>query len=298
MANLNLIEHILGIIDGEVLIWQINYQLVLDNLTHSHHLETPTLIQQHNLSLSGLTHSHSIPNISLTQVHNLLPANMTHGLTIANITSVTNFAGSGTGWNYSERITADDSSYANKLVSQDFDSMQLIGYNFGFSIPDGATINGVVVTINAKASSADNIALQNGDAGVTLGSWDGLFFTANGDKKTDANLWTKSDVDYTLGTSSDTWGATLSPSDINDSTFAIKILVHAVNNNATAYVDAVKITVYYTVSDLQLIQNYLLQIQNILISHLIENIELEITDYLSIQDLSHAVSIDLSLIHI
>ena len=165
------------------------------------------------------------------------------------MSDVTKFAGSGAGWNDSENITADDESYANKLVSQDFDSVQLIGYNFGFSIPTGATIDGVVVTINAKASTADNIALQNGDAGVTLGAWNGVNFTANGDKKTDANLWTQSDVDYTLGSSSDKWGAILSSGILNSNAFAVKILVHAVDNNATAYVDAVKITVYYTISD-------------------------------------------------
>ena len=163
----------------------------------------------------------------------------------------TKFAGSGatTGdpaWTNLANITADDSAYASANVAVNSVSGSLIAYNFGFSLPEEATIDGVEVTINAKSSGSWITTLLGNGAGFQLGSWDGDTFTANGNLKTNSTYWRTFDKDYTLGSSSDTWGATLSPSTINNSNFAVKIIVHGFTVAQTASIDAVKITVYYT----------------------------------------------------
>lgn len=107
---------------------------------------------------------------------------------------------------------------------------------FGFSIPSGATIDGIVVTLNGKDSSSNH----QGTTYVQLlkgGS-------ATGTAKTITMPTTA--TNETFGTSTDLWGGTWAYSDINASNFGVGIQEQGVSGNDTLSIENVQIEVYYT----------------------------------------------------
>lgn len=116
-------------------------------------------------------------------------------------------------------------------------SHYLVASNFGFSIPAGNSIVGILVEVNVKASAifamADN-SVQLMKASSRTGS----------DKAGGTNIdTTLAYVSY--GGAADLWGTTWTVSDINNSGFGV---CYAVINNSgtpTASVDDVRITVTY-----------------------------------------------------
>lgn len=113
--------------------------------------------------------------------------------------------------------------------------------NFGFQIPTGSEINGIEVQIRhfpAAYSTIRDNALYLVDTGGTN----------IGDSKADlSTYWPAGASIATYGSSSDTWGADWTPFRVNNSNFGIRL--SARNYDASihrAWVDWVKVTVYYT----------------------------------------------------
>lgn len=111
--------------------------------------------------------------------------------------------------------------------------------NFGFSIPNGSTVNGITVEINGYgangANSPQHVQLtKNGTAaagseyGITT-SWPATPGTTR-----------------TLGGSADKWGTTWTVSEVNASTFGVLFANKATADNADVYIDYVRVTVTYT----------------------------------------------------
>ncbi len=146
-------------------------------------------------------------------------------------------------WTSPENITTSDNIGAGAgLTSLNTTSHYLKATNFGFSIPSGATINGIVVEWERKdndimgANSKDNaVRIVKGG---TIGATD----------KSSASTWPASDAYASYGSSSDLWGETWTVSDINASTFGAALSAISVisANSAAPTVDHVRITVYYT----------------------------------------------------
>lgn len=114
---------------------------------------------------------------------------------------------------------------------------------FVFSIPAGATINGVEVALEILA---DGEFIQNGDRArvdVYISEDGGSGWSAA--KTAYYDLWTET-IEY-LGGSADPWGLTLEDTSFSDANFRVKVLPHtfygAVN---IVYVDWVGVKVYYT----------------------------------------------------
>ncbi|MBC7856903.1 MAG: hypothetical protein IAF94_26025 [Pirellulaceae bacterium] len=140
-------------------------------------------------------------------------------------------------WTNTGNAAASDNSYSTNNVGPTFQTNYLKATNFGFSIPAGATIDGIVVEIERKESGA-NIARDNRVRivkGGTIGSTD----------KASGTEWPTSDAYATYGSSSDLWGATWTASDINASNFGVVLSVLGLGTG-TASVDHFRITVYYT----------------------------------------------------
>lgn len=100
----------------------------------------------------------------------------------------------------------------------------LAATNYGFAIPGGATILGVQVQLSRSANSNGDISDSN------------VFLTKNGTATTGSDrstggLWTTTKTAVNYGGTSDLWGATLAPADVNAATFGI--LFSAFNNNAS-----------------------------------------------------------------
>lgn len=117
--------------------------------------------------------------------------------------------------------------------------------NFGFSIPGGATIDGILVEIERYAShnSASLFAYDEVvklvKNGTVVGTNLGVLVTK----------WATGEAVFSYGGSSELWGTSWADSDINNTNFGVVLQVE-VNNwakvNIYAYVDHIKITVYYT----------------------------------------------------
>lgn len=115
--------------------------------------------------------------------------------------------------------------------------------NFGFSIPADAVINGVLVEAQSKLSAGLGYWVQVSlvKAGTMAGS------ILSGDANAVTTTLSYSSIPSS-GASTNLWGNTLTPSDINDSGFGVEISLLNDSTSATASFDHVRITVYYTTS--------------------------------------------------
>lgn len=152
-------------------------------------------------------------------------------------------------WVNPGNITANDGNYARAISPDGQDTNYLQASNFGFSIPAGATINGITLVINKRnASPNTNEGICN-DSLVQLVTSSG---SINATNKADFNPshWLATFSSITYGSSSDLWGASWSASDINSSNFGA---VFAANigdpdggGSPTCDVDYMTVTVAYT----------------------------------------------------
>jgi hypothetical protein len=120
--------------------------------------------------------------------------------------------------------------------------------NFGFSIPDNVTVNGVQVTLNWDGQNAGTGILVNVSLffqGAQLG-----LFKSPGVQNSDAIP-----TDVTQGDSSDNWGTTLSPSVVNDPTFGFGVQIQAINSGSTnrSFLNSFTIQVFFTNQNSQVV---------------------------------------------
>lgn len=120
-------------------------------------------------------------------------------------------------------------------------SQLLVCSGFGFSIPAGATINGITVEIDRRSI----IASSGVDNRVQLAKGT-TFADLVGSNKATATVWPSSSAVATYGSAADLWGTTWSDSDINSSTFAVMVSTKANIANADVGIDYVRVTVDYT----------------------------------------------------
>lgn len=146
----------------------------------------------------------------------------------------------GVAWsNTSFALTSND-QYATVLISPFGSSYFLKCTNFGFSIPSGATINGVIVGVECWS---EQLLATDYNVNLVKGG------TPSGDNKAyNPDITTESTITY--GGISDLWGLTLTPTDINSSTFgaAWAGINSSPKFSSRIYIDTITITVYYTES--------------------------------------------------
>ena len=109
--------------------------------------------------------------------------------------------------------------------------------DFSFSVPSGATIDGIEIEVEAQRLQTDQ------DLDVQL-SWDGgSSFTS---AKTNT-INTSSDSVYTYGSSVDTWGRTWSDTDFSDANFLL-YAKDTTSTNRTISTDHIRVKIHYTPS--------------------------------------------------
>ncbi|SCY35094.1 PKD-like domain-containing protein [Flavobacterium caeni] len=149
--------------------------------------------------------------------------------------------GAGTGWSFANRIEADDFNYSTCGLNSNSLSEYLRGTQYGFTIPAGATINGIVLRIMRQSSSTgggnsiDDVSVRLMKNGVAVGN-----NYANGAD------WPGTMTGQNYGGAADLWGTTWTPAEINAGNFGAELRVEAEGSNRTASVDFMQITVYYT----------------------------------------------------
>ena len=147
-------------------------------------------------------------------------------------------------WSNPTRVVASDNSRSSASLSGAGSiSHYLKATSFGFAIPAGATIDGIVVEIEKREQeSADDVK----DSKVRIIKSDGTIGTT--DRADTATEWGTSDAYATYGGTTDLWGEAWSSTDINDADFGVAISAVSAPGSAVADVDHIRITVYYTES--------------------------------------------------
>jgi hypothetical protein len=146
-------------------------------------------------------------------------------------------------WSSPENITAEDGAYANCAATEEtVTSNYAMATNFGFTIPAGATIDGIVVSIVRKQLRSQGTTTDSSIRLFSAGS-------ATGDNKAAGGNWANSDETVSRGGTTDVWGATLDADTVNASAFGVGISA-SVNSGTDqgieAQIDYVSMTVYYT----------------------------------------------------
>lgn len=148
------------------------------------------------------------------------------------------------GWANPERAFSDGNGFAS-----DNDGDRHRYSDFGFSVPSGATIDGIEVRIDARSTDAAPFGCQ---IGVDL-SWNGGSGVGWSDEKT-YNL-TRTETRVTLGGPSDLWGShAWSASEFSDPNFRVRVRDidpgSDCTNNATTELDWVQANIHYTPQEL------------------------------------------------
>ncbi len=144
-------------------------------------------------------------------------------------------------WGQAGRIVTSDN--LKTLASVAGTTHYLVSSAHGFAIPTTATVDGIVAefernTTGAVADSRVRI-VKGGAIGAT--------------ERSAGAAWAVADQYDSFGSSSDKWGETWTPADINASNFGVAL--SAVVASGFAQVDHVRITVYYTPADPGVVKN-------------------------------------------
>ena len=143
-------------------------------------------------------------------------------------------------WGNPNEAKASDNIWA--IAPGDGISEYLLCTNFGFSIPDGATIDGITVAVE-KNSFDSQFGVTDEHVKIVKG---GSIGTTN--KADTGTEWPTTDGTATYGGVSDLWGETWTAADINASNFGIVVSSDssAGIGGDQARIDHVTITVTYT----------------------------------------------------
>lgn len=156
----------------------------------------------------------------------------TGGGTAANDASFGDFS-----WSSVSEALSDNSGYALSSCNSSQSTNYLKVTNFGFSIPSGATIDGILVSWNCRDFSGgvrdSRIRIVKGG---TVGSTD----------KSSATAWSSGGAYRDYGGASDLWGETWTDTDINASTFGAVLSAKSSSGGENPAVMYMRITVYYT----------------------------------------------------
>jgi len=142
-------------------------------------------------------------------------------------------------WSNPDNARVSDNAYATAVwTSGPVSSNYLKATNFGFAVPSNATILGITVTKEGSFSGSGG-----GDSNARLVKGG----VVSGDTKT--NGFGAESV-ITVGSSSDLWGLSLTPADVNASDFGVVLYTDMfAGANCTISIDHITITVHYNYSE-------------------------------------------------
>ena len=198
----------------------------------------------------GLSGTANAKQDDMTIADTTITALTSTGATAPGTLTDDNSAGTET-WSNPSNASSSNNSYATAAPnSTGTDTSHYLKVtNFGFSIPTGATINGVMVGIERKCNknSAQDFTIDRELKLVVGGTITGNDLSSGGGSFASADKWPTSDITYYYGGGGELWGLSLSASDINASNFGCAFRCEMENDAITvASVDAITITVFYT----------------------------------------------------
>ena len=166
--------------------------------------------------------------------------------------SVATGVGNDYDWDFPANAAVDDGGIARADLSctgaYSGRSFYLDSTGHGFTIPAGATINGILVEVKRYAGSTQSaiydVTLRILKAGAPVGT-----------DKAAGSYWSATPGYTSYGGAADLWGTTWTPAQVNASGFGIRLQSADAgcdadqippDNEHTPYVDAMRITVTYT----------------------------------------------------
>ena len=156
-------------------------------------------------------------------------------------------------WADPDNCKADDFTYAT-CVGTKFDGNspgdgpELITYNYGFSVPSSATIVGIEVEVQQFSgvnATGEVVYLKSDDVGspyVIAGNHKTDDFT---DMQTDGQAGGSPVTTHIYGSPTDTWGAGLTPADVNSSNFGFITMAYDDAAPLNTGIDYIKMKIHY-----------------------------------------------------
>jgi hypothetical protein len=155
-------------------------------------------------------------------------------------------------WSNPTNVFSSNNTYAQAstfLATNVTHGLKVTG--FGFTVPTGSTINGIVMEAERHCDSVGSIPDEDsiGDTVVRLlkgGTQVGNNYRVLGG----VSPWSSGDVYRTYGGTTDLWGTTWTAEEVNSPNFGcwIQAEISSTVGNTSARVDHVRITTYYTPS--------------------------------------------------
>lgn len=149
-------------------------------------------------------------------------------------------------WSNPDNIKAEDATYATYTGGDKQDITYLLGVNYGASIPEGATIDGIAFVMKCYSSldNADHFC-EDYELYLVQDGVGELGYTKIGSNLASGINWATSNADRTYGGATNKWGATLTRDIVVNSNFGIayRVLVIGIT---VASIDSFKIKIYYT----------------------------------------------------
>lgn len=146
-------------------------------------------------------------------------------------------------WNNTDRAEASDDSRTRVGVNDNDVSNYLNCTGYGFTIPAGAVINGIVVNVERRGSTSSATVPTDSRVRLVKGG-----VVQAGDRANGANLPTN-DAVQAYGSAADLWGTTWSVGEVNAANFGAAFAVEKpgiAGGNRNVDVDHIEITVDYT----------------------------------------------------
>jgi hypothetical protein len=173
----------------------------------------------------------------------LPPAALAHTQTRSPATCITfDLGGGNPAWANPDRAQTSNNSDASANVNDNQTTDALVCYDYGFAIPAGATVLGIVVNVERSTSAGGS---PRRDALMVVLK---AFAAAPADRSTTTN-YTGGDVVEPHGGATDLWGTTWTPAEINDIGFGAGFAAQkagATGGSETVFVDHVEIEVHYS----------------------------------------------------
>lgn len=144
-------------------------------------------------------------------------------------------------WSTPNNAMTSDNTYSEVTIADNQTTHYLKATNFGFSIPTGATIDGILVEIEA-------VRLSGGGE-----NWSSVKLIKNGviggANRTSAGSSISAVENYdpipATGGATDLWGESWTPADINNSNFGV-VASFGPSGASTTRVDHIRMTIYFT----------------------------------------------------
>jgi len=138
---------------------------------------------------------------------------------------------------------AADSAFATVVLSPSQISHYLVASGMNFALPPQSIITGIEVSVTRREGTSAYGAIKDRSIKIVKGG------TISGTEHSTGAVWGNTTATtVTYGSSTDLWGTTWTPADINAATFGAAIAVTEISSRGaseTAYIDNITITVHY-----------------------------------------------------